>query len=142
MSQDLIEALVDDLEPVRPVAAVGSSFAGLLVVGAAATALVVFGTGPLRPGALGLWREAPLVQLEGLAAVFAVVASLVGALQLAQPDVGWGRRAAWWPVLGFAAWLGVLAWQAIAPPVEFTMDASLRLFGSMIATVPPPGKGM
>lgn len=135
----LIDALVDDLAPVRRPPGDAASLALWLAVSWTVVLGATLAAGPLRPGALDQLVTTPRFLLECLAGAAAGVLAMAAALRLATPGRSRPRRAAA-PALGLAAlWVAQIAVGWSWPSLEVsTLGKRPHCFVEILAYSVPP----
>jgi len=105
--QSLIDDLVGDLRPVERPGRIGLAVAAWLALAIGYSIVIVFATGPLRPGALGDLAAYPAFAAETALALCAIVAVAWAAVQSAIPAEPRPARRLWWTLVPLAAWVGI-----------------------------------
>jgi hypothetical protein len=117
--EPLIHELVHDLAPVRRPGRIGRATALWLLAATAYGLVIVFATGPLRPGALAELATHVTYMGETALAALAIAALAVAALRTAIPARLPAQRWLAW-VLPLAAWVAVYAIELKYPPEYYS----------------------
>jgi len=113
--QQLIDALVGDLRPVKRPGRIGGQATFWLLAATVYSIAILLGTGPLRPGAISDLITHPQFLGEAVLAAVAIVTLAVAALRSAIP--GELRASRWLPwLLPLTAWVAVYVVELRYPP--------------------------
>jgi hypothetical protein len=115
---DFIEALVDDLVPVRPAISIGRALCSLSSIAWIFVGMAIAASGPLREGAIASLATLPWYSLEFALATLSSFTAMLAGLEFGVP--GHSRKVLLLapPVAFFSAWLGVLAYGLDNPALE------------------------
>jgi hypothetical protein len=119
---DLVDALVLDLEPVRPAAPWLSAMFSWCLVSWAIVGGTILASGPLRDGIVVQLMSSPRFALELALGFAAGLAAIWAGLELGVPGAPASRRLWTPPILLFGAWTLVVGYGLIQPSDPPMMD--------------------
>lgn len=136
---DLVDALVEDLEPVRPAASWLKAMLSWCLVSWAIVGGAILASGPLRDEILADLMGSPRFALEIVLGFSAGLAAIWAGLELGVPGAPPAKRLWTPPILLFGAWVLAIAYGLIHPSGPATMDGKrVHCFmQTLLVSLPP-----